>query len=114
MSAVTSVLVSARYATCVIVGMRMFCDVQRSDGTRLLKVPTPQLQPLAACRPGALVVHTQCHWLGRVDEVYDNGPILLQRWCPVEATDSASDLAARVFDEELIALPEALRRFWSR
>ena len=49
-----------------------------------------------------------------VDEVYDNGPILLQRWCPVETTDSASDLAARVFAEELIALPEALRRFWSR
>jgi phosphoribosylglycinamide formyltransferase-1 len=49
-----------------------------------------------------------------VDEVYDNGPILLQRWCPVETTDSAADLAARVFAEELIALPEALRRFWSR
>ena len=30
------------------------------------------LQPLAACRPGALVVHSQAHWLGRVDEVYDN------------------------------------------
>ena len=49
-----------------------------------------------------------------VDEVYDNGPILLQRWCPVEPTDSAADLADRVFAEELIALPEALRRFWSR
>jgi len=49
-----------------------------------------------------------------VDEVYDNGPILLQRWCPVEPSDTASDLAARVFAEELIALPEALRRFWSR
>lgn len=49
-----------------------------------------------------------------VDDVYDNGPILLQRWCPVEPTDSAPDLAARVFGEELIALPEALRRFWRR
>ena len=49
-----------------------------------------------------------------VDEVYDNGPILLQRWCPVEPSDTASDLAARVFAEELIALPEALRRFWNR
>ncbi|MDG1491355.1 MAG: phosphoribosylglycinamide formyltransferase [Planctomycetota bacterium] len=49
-----------------------------------------------------------------VDEVYDNGPILLQRWCAVEPEDSAEDLAARVFQEELLALPEALRRFWRR
>ena len=49
-----------------------------------------------------------------VDEVYDNGPILLQRWCAVEPEDSPEDLAARVFQEELLALPEALRRFWRR
>ena len=49
-----------------------------------------------------------------VDEVYDNGPILLQRWCAVEPGDTASTLAQRVFDEELVALPEALRRFWAR
>lgn len=47
-----------------------------------------------------------------VDEVYDNGPILLQRWCPVHADDTAEEIAARVFAEELVALPEALRRFW--
>ena len=58
--------------TGIVVGMRMFCDVKRHDGTLLLRVPTPTLQPLASSRPGALVVHTQCHWLGRVDEVYDN------------------------------------------
>merc|ERR1712185_191558 len=56
--------------------MRMFCDVQRSDGSVLKKVPTGLLQPLAACRPGALVVHLQAHWLGRVDEVYDNVQIV--------------------------------------
>ena len=49
-----------------------------------------------------------------VDEVYDNGPILLQRWCAVEPGDTAEALAARVFEQELIALPEALRRFWRR
>lgn len=47
-----------------------------------------------------------------VDEVYDNGPILLQRWCAVEPDDTPETLAQRVFDEELVALPEALRRFW--
>ena len=49
-----------------------------------------------------------------VDEVYDNGPILLQRWCAVEPGDTPEALAARVFEQELIALPEALRRFWRR
>ena len=58
--------------TGIVVGMRMYCDVKRSDGTVLKRVPTPLLHPLAPSRPGALVVHTQSHWLGRVDEVYDN------------------------------------------
>ena len=49
-----------------------------------------------------------------MDEVYDNGPILLQRWCAVEPGDTAEALAGRVFEQELIALPEALRRFWRR
>ena len=62
--------------TGIITGMRMYCDLRRADGTSLPRVPTPLLQPLAACRPGALVVHTQSHWLGRVDEVYDNVQIV--------------------------------------
>ncbi len=49
-----------------------------------------------------------------VDEVYDNGPILHQRWCAVHPDDTAEALAARVFEEELVALPEALRHFWRR
>ena len=59
--------------TGIVVGMRMYCDVRSgSDDLVLRRVPTRTLQPLAACRPGALVVHPQAHWLGRVDEVYDN------------------------------------------
>jgi ubiquitin-conjugating enzyme E2 O len=58
--------------TGIVLGMRMFCDVRRADGSTLRRVPTAELQPLAACRPGALVVHQTAHWLGRVDEVYDN------------------------------------------
>lgn len=49
-----------------------------------------------------------------VDEVYDNGPILVQRWCEVRAGDTPDDVAARVFEEELVALPEGLRRLWAR
>ncbi|MEM6674650.1 MAG: phosphoribosylglycinamide formyltransferase [Planctomycetota bacterium] len=48
-----------------------------------------------------------------VDEVYDNGPILVQRWCAVEERDTVETLAARVFDEELVALPDGLRRAWA-
>jgi phosphoribosylglycinamide formyltransferase-1 len=44
-----------------------------------------------------------------VDNQYDNGPIILQRTCDVNANDTADELAARVFKEECKALPEALR-----
>lgn len=47
-----------------------------------------------------------------VDDEYDHGRILVQRWCPVEADDTPATLAARVFAEELAALPEALERLW--
>ena len=44
-----------------------------------------------------------------VDNNYDNGPIILQRRCPVLAEDTASTLAARVFELEKAAYPEAIR-----
>jgi len=44
-----------------------------------------------------------------VDNAYDNGPIILQRTCPVLATDTPATVAARVFEEEKIAYPEAIR-----
>lgn len=43
------------------------------------------------------------------DNVYDNGPILVQRCVPVHEDDTVESLAARVFEEEKRALPEALR-----
>jgi len=42
------------------------------------------------------------------DERFDTGPIILQRRCPVLPGDTAETLAARVFEEERIAYPEAL------
>ncbi|RIK73508.1 MAG: phosphoribosylglycinamide formyltransferase [Planctomycetota bacterium] len=44
-----------------------------------------------------------------VDQVYDHGPIILQRVVPVLDDDTADSLAARVFAAECEALPEALR-----
>lgn len=43
-----------------------------------------------------------------VDNQYDNGPIILQRSCPVHDDDTASLLAARVFELECEALPAAI------
>jgi phosphoribosylglycinamide formyltransferase 1 len=44
-----------------------------------------------------------------VDNQYDHGPILLQRAVPVHDDDTADTLAARVFEAECEAFPEALR-----
>ena len=44
-----------------------------------------------------------------VDNEYDHGPVLLQRRVPVREDDTVETLGARVFEEEKIALPEALR-----
>lgn len=40
---------------------------------------------------------------------YDKGKILLQRTCPVLEGDTPDSLAARVFEQELIAYPQAIR-----
>lgn len=47
------------------------------------------------------------HWC---DETYDTGAIILQRRCPVYPSDTPETLAARVFEQECLAYPEAIRR----
>ena len=49
-----------------------------------------------------------------VDGEYDSGPIILQRACSVLEGDTAETLAARVFEEEKVAYPEAIRLFGER
>ena len=44
-----------------------------------------------------------------VDNQYDHGPIILQRSVPVLDDDTPDTLAARVFEAECEAYPEALR-----
>ncbi len=44
------------------------------------------------------------------DNEYDNGQVILQRRCPVLPGDDADALAARVFEEEKLAFPQALRK----
>lgn len=61
----------------------------------------------AVLEAGARVSGCTVHF---VDDHYDHGPIILQRTVPVLDDDSAETLAARVFQEECQALPEAIRR----
>lgn len=42
---------------------------------------------------------------------YDKGPIIIQRTCPVKDDDTPDTLAARVFEQECIAYPEAVKLF---
>lgn len=64
----------------------------------------------AALDRGAKVSGCTVHF---VDDEYDHGPIIVQRTVPVLDDDSADTLAARVFQEECKALPEAIRMFAS-
>lgn len=43
-----------------------------------------------------------------VDNIYDHGPVILQRSVPVLPGDSPETLASRIFEAECEALPEAL------
>jgi formyltetrahydrofolate-dependent phosphoribosylglycinamide formyltransferase len=42
---------------------------------------------------------------------YDKGPIIVQRCCQVEENDTPETLAARVFQQECIAYPQAIKLF---
>lgn len=42
------------------------------------------------------------------DDRYDTGPIIVQRACAVADGDTPESLAARVFEQECVALPEAI------
>jgi formyltetrahydrofolate-dependent phosphoribosylglycinamide formyltransferase len=58
----------------------------------------------AGCKVSGCTVHF-C-----TDE-YDSGPIIVQRACEVKEGDTADTLAARVFEQECIAYPQAIRLF---
>ncbi len=58
----------------------------------------------AGCKVSGCTVHF-------VNNEYDKGPIILQRRCEVAEDDDADSLAARVFEQECIAYPEAIQLF---
>lgn len=56
----------------------------------------------AGCKVSGCTVHF-------CDQSYDTGAIIVQRACPVLEDDTAASLAKRVFMQECIAYPEAIR-----
>jgi formyltetrahydrofolate-dependent phosphoribosylglycinamide formyltransferase len=62
----------------------------------------------AVLESGARVSGCTVHF---VDNQYDHGPIILQRTVPVLDDDTPETLAARVFEQECEAYPEAIRLF---
>jgi phosphoribosylglycinamide formyltransferase-1 len=62
----------------------------------------------AALEAGVKVSGCTVHF---ADNEYDHGPIILQRVVPVLDDDTPEALAARVFEQECEAYPEAIRLF---
>ena len=84
--------------------------IDRPRERSLHVIPTPKLSGIAilvaVLASGA--THSGCT-VHLCDDEYDRGPILLQRTAPVAFEDDAEAIAARVFEEEKVALPEAIR-----
>ncbi len=58
----------------------------------------------AGCKISGCTVHF-------ADNEYDHGPIIIQRAVPVMEEDTTDTLAARVFEQEKIAYPQAVKLF---
>ena len=58
----------------------------------------------AGCKVSGCTVHF-------CNNEYDSGPIIIQRCCPVKQDDTPDTLAERVFQEECIAYPQAIKLF---
>ncbi|MDR3078358.1 MAG: phosphoribosylglycinamide formyltransferase [Planctomycetota bacterium] len=59
----------------------------------------------AVVKSGVRVTGCTVHF---ADSIYDNGPIILQRCCPVYSGDPPEEVASRVFTEECEAYPAAI------
>lgn len=56
----------------------------------------------AGCKVTGCTVHF-------ADQTYDTGPIIVQRTCEVLEDDTPQTLASRVFEQECLAYPQAIR-----
>ncbi len=116
---IATALREARVDLVVLAGFMRFWDIPEDFRGRVLNIH-PALLPLHG-GPGCYGkrVHQQVLDAGDdesgctvhfADNIYDHGPVILQRRIPVLPGDTAESLAKRVFVEECLAYPEAIRR----
>jgi phosphoribosylglycinamide formyltransferase-1 len=106
----------------VLAGYLKYLNIPRQYAGRVVNIH-PSLLPafggegMYGDRVHAAVLAAKCGTSGctvhLVDAIYDHGHVLLQRSCPVLPTDDVHTLAARVFEQECIAYPEALQQLFS-
>ncbi len=114
-----SLLSSHGVGTVVLAGYNRLLPVPAGYAGRVVNIH-PSLLPsfggrgMYGSRVHAAVIESGCRVSGCTvhfcDDEYDRGPIISQLTCPVHDTDTPETLAARVFDLETRAYPEALRR----
>jgi formyltetrahydrofolate-dependent phosphoribosylglycinamide formyltransferase len=117
---ITAVLDEAKVDLVVLAGFLSFWHIPPHYAGRVINIH-PALLPnfgghgmyghfvheavlAAGCKVSGCTVHF-------VTNEYDRGPIILQRTVPVLEGDTPDTLAARVFQEELKAMPEAIALF---
>lgn len=119
-AAVFDVLRSARVDLVVLGGFLARLEIPGDFAGRVMNIH-PALIP-SFCGHGmhgrhvhAAVLERGCTVSGCTvhfcDNEYDHGPIVLQQCVPVLDDDTPETLAARVFQAECAAYPEAIRRF---
>ena len=119
-TAVTSTLLRSGVDLVVLAGLLRYYDIPSTFRGRVLNIH-PSLLPAhggkgmygrrvheAVLAAGERFSGCTVHFAG---DTYDRGPILLQRVVGVATGDSPETLGARVFAQECIAYPEALRLY---
>jgi phosphoribosylglycinamide formyltransferase 1 len=121
--AVTDALIRARVDLVCLAGYLRWMRIDEPFQGRIINIHPALLPKFGGKGMYGLHVHRAVLEAGEkesgctvhfVDEEYDHGPTILQRTCPVMDDDTPESLAARVFEQECIAYPEAIRLFAQR
>jgi phosphoribosylglycinamide formyltransferase 1 len=121
--AITDALLDARVDLVVLCGYLRWLRIDEPYRERVINIHPALLPKFGGKGMYGLHVHRAVIDAGEkqsgctvhfVDEEYDHGPTILQKTCPVLPDDTPETLAARVFEQECIALPEAIRLFAQR
>jgi phosphoribosylglycinamide formyltransferase-1 len=116
-AALAAVLDEHRIDWVVLAGYLKLVDIPASYRGRVVNIHPALLPDFGGAGMHGHRVHEAVLAAGRAesgctvhlcDEVYDRGRVILQKRCPVLPDDTPETLAARVFELEKAAYPEAL------